>query len=49
MIQELFWNDGTLNIPWPLKENDLSESTLSLSEKDKKLQTFCDFINNNLK
>ena len=34
----IIWNDTSINIQWPLDE--LDDSSLILSEKDRKLQTF---------
>ncbi len=40
----IIWNDKTLNIDWNLEKYGLSEDTLLLSDKDKKLQTFDEFV-----
>ena len=40
----IIWNDSDLNINWPLEEYDLSSDSLSLSEKDKKLQTYQEYL-----
>lgn len=40
----IIWNDPTLNVDWQLEKFGLSKDTLLLSEKDKKLQTFDEFV-----
>lgn len=40
----IIWNDEDINIEWPLKKYGLTEQDLILSEKDKKLQTFKEYI-----
>jgi len=44
----IIWNDETLNIDWQLEKYGLSESNLIISEKDKRLMTFKDFVNSNI-
>jgi dTDP-4-dehydrorhamnose 3,5-epimerase len=44
----IIWNDETLNIDWQLEKYGLSESDLIISEKDKRLMTFKDFVNSNI-
>lgn len=40
----IIWNDENINIEWPLKKYGLTEQDLILSEKDKKLQRFKEYI-----
>lgn len=40
----IMWNDEKMGIQWPL---DLVENKIILSEKDKNLQSFDDFLKNN--
>jgi len=44
----IIWNDETLNINWQLEKYRLSESDLTISEKDRKLMKFKDFVNSNI-
>ena len=40
----IIWNDKDINIDWELEKYGIKEEELSLSEKDKKQQTFKEFI-----
>ncbi len=40
----IIWNDKDLNIKWELEKYGIKESDLTLSEKDKKQQTFQEYI-----
>lgn len=40
----IIWNDKDINIDWELEKYGIKEEELSLSEKDKKLQTFREFV-----
>ena len=40
----IIWNDEDINVEWPLKKYGIKEEDLILSEKDKKLQTFKQYI-----
>ena len=40
----IIWDDKTLNIDWQLEKYGLSNEILLLSEKDRKLQTFEEFV-----
>jgi dTDP-4-dehydrorhamnose 3,5-epimerase len=40
----IIWNDKDLKIDWELEKYGIKEEYLSLSEKDKKLQTFREFV-----
>lgn len=44
----IIWNDETLNIDWQLEKYGLSKETLLLSDKDKKLQTFKEFVDSDV-
>lgn len=44
----IIWNDETLNIDWQLEKYGLSENDLTISEKDRRLMTFKDFVNSNI-
>lgn len=44
----IIWNDETLNIDWQLEKYRLSENDLTISEKDRRLMTFKDFVNSNI-
>jgi len=44
----IIWNDETLNIDWQLGKYGLSENDLTISEKDRRLMTFKDFVNSNI-
>lgn len=40
----IIWNDKDINIDWELEKYGIKEEELSLSEKDKKQQTFKEFV-----
>jgi dTDP-4-dehydrorhamnose 3,5-epimerase len=40
----IIWNDEDINVEWPLKKYGIKEEDLILSEKDKKLQTFRQYV-----
>jgi len=40
----IIWNDKDINVEWPLKKYGIKEEELILSEKDKKLQTFRQYV-----
>lgn len=42
----IIWNDETLSIDWQLERYGLKEEELTISEKDKKHQTFRQFLEN---
>lgn len=44
----IIWNDETLNIDWQLEKYGINKNELIISEKDKKLKTFKEFINSNI-
>ncbi len=44
----IIWNDKDLNIDWQLEKYGIKLEQLSLSEKDKKMQTFKEFIGSNV-
>lgn len=44
----IIWNDETLKIDWQLEKYGINENELIISEKDKKLKTFKEFINSNI-
>ncbi|MBB6062811.1 dTDP-4-dehydrorhamnose 3,5-epimerase [Thermosipho japonicus] len=44
----IIWNDETLNINWQLETYGLNENKLIISEKDRKLKTFKEFVNSNI-
>ncbi len=45
----IIWNDKDLNIDWQLEKYGIKVEELSLSEKDKKLQTFKEFVEGNIR
>ncbi len=40
----IIWNDKDINIDWPLEKYGLKEEDLLLSEKDRKLQTYKEYL-----
>ena len=44
----IIWSDETLNIDWKLEKYGLSGNDLTISEKDRRLMTFKDFVNSNI-
>ncbi len=45
----IIWNDKDLNIDWQLEKYGIKLEQLSLSGKDKKLQTFKEFVEGNIR
>ncbi len=43
----IIWNDPKLNVNWPLGEYGIEEDMLIMSEKDIKLQSYENFLENN--
>ena len=40
----IIWNDKDINIDWPLEKYGIKEEDLLLSEKDRKLQTYKEYL-----
>jgi len=40
----IIWNDKDINIDWPLEKYGIKEEDLLLSEKDRKLQTYREYL-----